>query len=122
MIDDTDPIAVPIGESHTDDPYDAEYGGWTPEDLVALVEAVVAFHGAVWPEGEVGGDGDPAGIILGHAEMARLQVVKLRELAVEVNVPHRAAWIGDRARHLLAELADYCVIDEPAALASDREG
>lgn len=105
---------TPIGECPTDDPYDAEYGGWTPDHLRHLVEAALGIHAAVWPDGEVDGEGDPSDIILKRLAMAETQVQNLRALAVEVSAPHRAAWIGDRGRELLDDLDDFLVIEKPA--------
>lgn len=91
-----------------------DYGVWDAEDVRRLVEATIALHAAVWPHGEVDGDGDPASIVLDHAEATRAQVAKLRELAVEVA---RYAEVGltTDALKLLDDLDDHLVTYDPEA-------
>lgn len=105
MSDDTD-AAVPIGQTPTGDPYDAEFGGWTPAQLRQLVELVCGLHSAVWPHREVDGDGDPASILLEHAEATRRQVVELRSLAQEVVDGH----VTQKACDILDALEDHDVV------------
>lgn len=104
---------VPIGRCDTDDPYDAEHGGWTPEQLRELVESVLALHAAVWPHHDVDGDGDPASILLAHAESTRQRVQELRALAVAVETTMPGASLSDRVTELIEDLADHNVITWP---------